>query len=155
MRRLLAYPKVTQGQNPTTHTPGHGIYGNVHGTYRTTRPHLKRPRPMHIFRGFNISSSRLVTVTLCSRALGGHACLAAGGMLTRRTCPVGPWTYCIHTRMQKIPYPLDRFSKLAYSTTKRVPESNDDHFSASSRRDGSNAFRHFFRHSHFGCIGGL
>ncbi|CAN0190203.1 unnamed protein product [Ectocarpus sp. 12 AP-2014] len=40
--------------------------------------------------------------------------------------------------LREISQPLDRFSKLDYSTTKRMPKLKNT-FSESSRRDGSNA----------------
>lgn len=39
-----------------------------------------------------------------------------------------------YRRLNKIPQPLDGFSKLDFRTTKRLPKSNDE-FSESSRRD--------------------
>ncbi|CAM9595068.1 unnamed protein product [Ectocarpus sp. 6 AP-2014] len=45
----------------------------------------------------------------------------------------------LYRRLHKVSHPLDRFSKLAYSTTKRMTRLIYTSFWESSRRDGSDA----------------
>ncbi|CAM9749754.1 unnamed protein product, partial [Ectocarpus sp. 12 AP-2014] len=52
------------------------------------------------------------------------------------------WTS--YRRSDRLPRPLDRFSRPHYSTTKEMPKSNEA-CSESLRRGGSNASRHFRR----------